>query len=304
MPAVRLLESQKLSLGCPDLKVWSLVEFNHFARSQDLTRREKELIVDQAILLIDQFYAHLSFKRARYAADPVQSLRLIRAQLDELSGLAFHDQMIQALVALRDAHTFYALPDPYQGAFAFLPFRMEGFYESPGKHHPPVRKYIVSHIMDGFEHELFTAGAEITSWNGVPTGPRPWSARCSSTPARIPSSRVARSINNICARALAISLPPPESFVVVGYKPARGHPDEFGIVMPWHIVTNGIISRKRKGAKSSINESMAQVARARKNLVSPTGRYRRNRYVALRPAEVSPRVLISAFRRYGDSRWR
>jgi hypothetical protein len=66
------------------------------AQSVRLTRRQKETLVEQASLLIDQFYAHLPFKRPRYATDPVQHFRLIRAQLDHYpTDLAFHDQMIR-----------------------------------------------------------------------------------------------------------------------------------------------------------------------------------------------------------------
>ena len=261
-PAVELLESQKIELGCPDLKIWSLVEFTEYARHHTLTRRQKETIVNQAILLIDQFYAHLPFKRARYAADPVQGLRLVRAQLDSLSDLAFHEQMIQALVSLRDAHTFYSLPFPYKGAFAFLPFRMECFHE-PGKFGQ--RRYIVTHILDGFDHQLFTVDAEITSWNGVPVD-QAIERDGQEDVGGNQSSRLARSINRSCTRSLALAVPPRESFVVLNYVPVHGPRDEYGIVMPWYIATSGIISKPRKGSSSSLNESMAQAARVRQML--------------------------------------
>jgi hypothetical protein len=77
--AVQLLESQKYDLTRPHLKISSLSEFGKHAASDTLTRSEKETIVDQAVILIDQFYAHLPFRRARYVVNPVQSLRLIQA---------------------------------------------------------------------------------------------------------------------------------------------------------------------------------------------------------------------------------
>jgi hypothetical protein len=261
-PALELLESQKIELGCPDLKIWPLVEFTDHARHHPLTPRQKETIVNQAILLIDQFYAHLPFKRARYAADPVQGLRLVRAQLDHLNDLAFHEQMIQALVSLRDAHTFYSLPFPYKGAFAFLPFRMECFHD-PGKHGH--RRYIVTQILEGFHHRLFTVNAEIITWNGVPVH-QAMEREGQEDVGANQSSRLARSINRSCSRSLALAVPPSESFVVLGYAPTREPRDEFGIVMPWYIATSGIISKPRKGSSSSINESMAQAARVRQIL--------------------------------------
>ena len=260
VPAVRLLESQREALGCPDLKIWSLADFSSYAKEHGLTRHQKETIVDQATFLIDQFYAHLPFKRARYATDPVQSLRLIRAQLDRLNDLDFHEQMLATMVELRDAHTFYSLPEPYQGAFAFLPFQMRCFEQRSGK-----RKYIVTNIIDGFEHKLFGANVEITSWNGVPIEQAVEREGLQDVGAN-PSSRRARSIGRMCSRPLALSLPPKENYIVIGYKSAKGSDDESGIVMPWYICSNGIHAKKRNGSASSLNEGMAQAARARKIL--------------------------------------
>ncbi len=107
LAAIQLLEG---------LAVQTVDEFLELARRMKLTRHQKSVIVDQAILLIDQFYAHLPFKRARYAADPVQRLRLLHARLDLLTDLEFHDRMLKVFLQLRDAHTFYGLPTPYRGA--------------------------------------------------------------------------------------------------------------------------------------------------------------------------------------------
>ena len=101
-------------------QVVTLSEFLRCAQMQKLSRRDKERLVDQAILMVDQFYPHLPFKRARYAIDPVQRLRLLRANLghggDEMS---FHSELLQSFAEMRDPHTFYQLPSPYQGSVAF-----------------------------------------------------------------------------------------------------------------------------------------------------------------------------------------
>ncbi|MDQ6704788.1 MAG: S41 family peptidase, partial [Acidobacteriota bacterium] len=258
--ALQLLQSQKDDLGCPNLKVWSPFEFRGYAKTQELTRHEKLIIVDQAILLIDQFYAHLPFKRARYASDPVQSFRLVRAQLDELSDLEFHEKMIQSMVGLRDAHTFYALPNPYRGAFAFLPFRLECFHERAGK-----RKFIVTSVLEGFDHPRFTVKAEVISWNGVAIE-QAIEREGHLDPGGNPSTRFARSLHRICNRSLALSIPPLESFVVLQYVPAAGGAQQYGIVLPWHIATDGIISKERQDTNTSISEAIAEGVAARKML--------------------------------------
>jgi hypothetical protein len=80
LSALRLLELQKAQLGCPNLKIQMVPKFLEHAKSVRLSHRDKEILVEQASLLIEQFYAHLPFKRMRYATEPVQRFRLIHAQ--------------------------------------------------------------------------------------------------------------------------------------------------------------------------------------------------------------------------------
>jgi hypothetical protein len=252
--AVQLLQSQKYDLARPDLKIWSLSEFSKYVASDTLSRSEKQTIVEQAIILIDQFYAHLPFKRARYAVNPVQSLRLIQAQLEQLTDLAFHDRMVRALTGLRDAHTFYALPQPYKGALAFLPFRLRCFQEKTGN-----RRFIVTDILDGFDHPGFNVRAEILSWNGVPID-QAVEREGQFDPGGNPASQFARGVSRMTSRSLTVSVPPLEEFVVLEYLPATGPAERRGIVLPWFIAANCLVYKSRWGANSSINESMADVA--------------------------------------------
>ena len=254
--AVQLLQSQRHDLGRPELKIWSLSEFGNHAASHTLTRFERETIVGQAILLIDQFYAHLPFKRARYAVNPVQSLRIIQAQLEQLTDLAFHDRMVRALTSLRDAHTFYALPQPYNGALAFLPFRLRCFHEKTGK-----RRFIVTDILDGFDHPRFNVNAEILTWNGVPVE-QAVEREGQFDPGGNPASQFARGVSRICGRSLTVSVPPLEEYVVLEYLPA-GAAERHGIVLPWFIAANCFVYKTRDGAKSSVNESMADIVQGR-----------------------------------------
>ena len=73
-------------------------------------RAERRRTVDAIERLIEGLYAHLPLKRARYAFDPVQRLRILRGQLDTLSDAGFHIELADILTRLRDAHT--TLPGP------------------------------------------------------------------------------------------------------------------------------------------------------------------------------------------------
>jgi hypothetical protein len=258
--ALRLLQSQKDELGCPNLQIQSGPEFLEQAKSMRLTRHDREVIVEQATLLVDQFYAHLPFKRARYASDPVQHFRLIHAQLDHLTDLEFHAEMIRAFMRLRDAHTFYGLPAPFRGAFAFLPFRMDCYYAAPDRRH-----FVVTSMMEGFEHPTFGVGAEIVLWSGMPVE-RAIEREADFEPGCNAAARFVRGMKRLTKRTLTFSAPPDEHFVVVQYIPAAGRNEPTSIVIPWSIATACIPVRERKSASSSLNESLAQLKQLEETL--------------------------------------
>src|SRR5882757_9424582 len=145
--AVEQLLGRKEAMKLGDLNIQPLSEFLQAARVRKLARGEREDICDQAILLMEQFYPHLRFKRVRYAIDPVQRLRLLRAQANRMPELRFHCEMLRTFAELRDVHTFYRLPEPFRQAIAFLPFFMQAFGPDTGQ------RFIVTNILEGFEEE-------------------------------------------------------------------------------------------------------------------------------------------------------
>ena len=128
----------------------------------ELTPAQRRTIVEQALTLIDDVYVHLPLKRAMHAVDPVQRLKLLRRKLGTVTERDFHNEMISIFKELRDLHTNYILPAPYNQHTAFLPFLMEEYFES-GE-----RRYIVTRMLAGFQHETFAPGVEVTHWSGVP----------------------------------------------------------------------------------------------------------------------------------------
>lgn len=146
----------QMSSGERDVEVAGATTLREFLESAGaLTLEECRLIIDQALILIDQLYVHLPLKRAMHAVDPLQRPKLLRrARLGGLSERRFHDEMISVFVGLRDLHTNYILPAPFQGKTAFLPFRLEEFLEAGG------RRYLVSTIRAGFSDEHFKPGVE------------------------------------------------------------------------------------------------------------------------------------------------
>ncbi len=258
LAARQLLLSNKDHLNCPHLELLGLPQFLERAQAVRLTRHEKETLVEQATILIDQFYAHLPFKRARYATDPVQRFRLLLAQLDHHpNDRTFHDQMIQAFLRLRDAHTYYGLPAPYRGSFAFLPFRMDCFGE------PRHRKFLVTNVLDGFDHPRFGVGAEIILWQGMPLelaiereADRGFGCNR--------AARFVRGMKQMTKRDLTLALPPDEYSVVLQYipykdGPSKGSPEQFCIALPWSVAMAFLPEIQRVTSRSSLNQSLAEL---------------------------------------------
>lgn len=181
-----------------------------------LTPEERALIVEQAIVLLEGCYAHLPLKRAMHAVDPLQRLRLLRHRLAQFATeSSFHAEMTDIFTSLRDLHTNYLLPAPFNGVAAALPFGVEAYWEND------VRKYIVGHVMAGFTHPTFREGVEVRYWNGIPIE-RAVEIAAARHAGSNPEARHSRGVAGLTARPLNISPPPDEEWVIVGYRTADG----------------------------------------------------------------------------------
>lgn len=227
--AVDLLLVQRFHLGLFDLQVRPLEEFEAEASKERLNRAQRETIVEQAIVLIEQLYAHLQFKRTRYAINPAQRLRLLRHRLGELNERAFHAEMLAAFNELRDAHTHYGLPQPYRGSVAFLPFLLASCMDH-GR-----RRFVVVKTMAGFDPEAFHDGVEVTLWNGMPMA-LAIERLADQTPGGNASARWARGLSRMTMRPLTFSPLPDERMAYVQYTSvAGGEPEERTIALPWYV---------------------------------------------------------------------
>jgi C-terminal processing protease CtpA/Prc len=211
----------------PDSQLGAVTSLPTFIGSAaPLTKNERARLVEQALVLIEQLYVHLPLKRAMHAVDPVQRLRLLRFRLDALSERQFHDELICIFTELRDLHTNYILPVPFQLGTAFLPFLIEDF-EEKGQ-----RRYMASKLFDGFTPEHFTPGAIITHWNGVPID-RAVQLNADRQAGSNPAARHARGLEAMTIRPLAMSPPPDEEWVDVGFVGVDGTARE--IRVPWRV---------------------------------------------------------------------
>lgn len=238
-----------------------------------LSKADMQLLVDQALILIEGFYVHMPLKKAMHAIDPVQQLRLMKYRLSqmpdgqEINELRFHSDMLKIFSTLRDLHTNYILPHPFAGNTAFLPFLIEEYYEDNK------RKYMVTKLMNGFNHPTFQPGVEVVYWNGVPID-RAVELNSDRQSGSNPEARHAQGLDSLTIRPLMVTLPPDEEWAVIGYLTPEGKELELmqdWLVMPSHWVPlafeAGSLTAEALAQGSDIKTLMIQ--EAKRDLFAP-----------------------------------
>jgi hypothetical protein len=198
-----------------------------------LDESERRDLIDTFVTLLEGLYTHLPLKKAMYAADPVQRLRLLAQRAGALDDLAFHHELARIFTALRDAHTRYVGPASLGGQVAMLPFLVETYGA------PPSARYIVSNVASDrslIGDDRFVPGVELVWWNGVPID-RAVDLYAENETGGRPDSRRARALETLTLRSLQYGPPPDEHWVVVGYRDTEGGDREVRI--PWRVVKPG-----------------------------------------------------------------
>jgi hypothetical protein len=188
---------------------------------QDLTMQEQLVVVDAAITMLSQVFVHLPLKRSMHGIEPIQRLRLLKLRVENQiasgtqlnSARGFHDEMIDVFHSLRDLHTNYVLPSSYQGRTAFLPFLVQEYFDGV----PPQRHYIVTKVLPGFVHDTFTVGVTVTHWNGIPIE-RAIELNAAREAGSNSEARFARGLEALTLRPMALTAPPDEAWVIIGYE--------------------------------------------------------------------------------------
>ena len=219
----------------------------------ELTLEELKMVVDQALLLLEQNYVHLPFKRAMHAVDPIQRLRLLRHRLEEIGEgelppeIEFHNELVRIFNSLRDLHTAYRLPLSFRGKAAWLPFTIEEFWEHDH------RKYMVSKIVGKPGPDSFEEGVEVLYWNGMPIE-RAIAQNAERQAGSNEAARHARGLNSLTIRPLAQGLPPDEEWVTLQYRDLGGEIQQY--TQEWLVLEPG------RGLNSIDPESTVSAATA------------------------------------------
>lgn len=211
----------------------SLPEFLSTTEIGRLSVEDRRLIVRQALVLLEQNYALLSFKMARYGIDPVRRLRLLAARLDGPGTpepeWRFHAEVVDIFNSLRDLHTRYALPRPFTSAAAHLPFLLKEFTEQ-GRLRYLVGRRLAAPVT--FDSPTFGFGVEVTHWNGVPIA-RAIERFAERMPGANPEARHARAVQLFTVRSLRFGPPPDEDWLTVRYLHDGDRADTIDLV--WNV---------------------------------------------------------------------
>ena len=205
------------------------------AAAGTLTLNQRKLLVDQAILLLEQNYVHLPLKVAMHAVNPVQRLRVLRTRMDRQTQQtmepewSFHRQMSGIFHSVRDLHTNYLLPAPFAGKIAFLPFAIEKCLEGGAE------RYLVTQTVVGFSAPPFGRGVEVTHWNGTPIA-RAVALNGAQFAGSNEAANLARGLDSLTLRPLVIQTPPDEEWVTVTYLAADGTTHE--LREQWKVIDN------------------------------------------------------------------
>jgi Peptidase family S41 len=257
--------------------------------AMDLAEPERRQVVEAFTALLEGLYAHLPLKRAMYAIDPLQRLRLLGQRVDRLSALDFHFELASIITSLRDAHTRYVGPTELDGCVAMLPFLVEAY--GP----PDAPRYIVSKVAADRtligNSRYFRPGVEIRWWNAVPMDLAVDRHADSETGGR-PDARRARALESMTLRSLQYGPPPDEQWVVIGYVDRHGHERELSIewrvVRPRRAATSGQSADAQGRRRVAIDPAAETHRRVKKLLFAPELWYA-DRRVAQVPADVQAR---------------
>ncbi|MFB6724591.1 S41 family peptidase [Kribbella sp. NPDC056345] len=198
-----------------------------------LTLAQRRIVVDQALLLLDQNYVHLPLKVAMHAVNPLQRLRVLRARMDRQAmepEWLFHRRLSNIFHSVRDLHTNYLLPAPFAGKIAFLPFMIEKCHDDDGTEH-----YLVTRTVTGYNAPQFGAGAEVTHWNGTAIA-RAVALNGAQFAGSNEAANLARGLESLTLRPLVIQAPPDEDWVVISYAGLDGSQRE--LREQWQVTTN------------------------------------------------------------------
>ena len=240
-----------------------------------LNLNQRKLLVDQALLLLEQNYVHLPLKAAMHAVNPLQRLRVMRARMerqtaaDDGGRVAVPPADVEHLpLGPRPAHEL-----PAAGAVRGQD-RLPAVHRSRSASRAATSTTSSPASVAGFSAPQFGPGVEVTHWNGTPIA-RAVALNGAQFAGSNEAANLARGLDSLTLRPLVIQSPPDEDWVTVTYLGLDGSEQE--LREQWK-VTDNLPPMTDLDAISTAAPSMGldldsdEKARAKKLLFTPRGR--------------------------------
>lgn len=188
---------------------------------------ELQVVADQLVVLLRDYYVHLPLKKSSLGIDPVQEASLLADDVRFIpSETLFQRRAFDIIKRMRDRHTALHLPSPWRDMVAFLPFAAETYTDDSGRH------VIVSKLMADVGDPAFKMGTEITHWNAVPIGRYIENLSWTSDGAN-PFARIALAMRSLTVRPLGYVQAPEEDWVSLTFLTAGNAYRTVSI--PWRV---------------------------------------------------------------------
>ncbi len=210
--------------------------------SPTLDAVDRRTLIETALELLEKLYVHLPLKRAMYAVNPIQRLKLLRRRISQPRTAPLPDQqflieMLSIFSQLRDLHTNFILPEPFRSSTAYLPFRLEECHER-GR-----QLYVVSQLMERESDDAnvqpndpaFQRGVTVTHWNGIPIE-RAVAINAEREAGSNAAARHAQGLASMTIRWMGMSLPPDEDWVDITYLPLDAPKSRKDVRFHWQVL--------------------------------------------------------------------
>ncbi len=100
----------------------------------ELSSDDKNLIIDQARIILKDMFVHRDLKLQHFGpdADPLPFLLELKNRATTLSTISFHREMLKSFQKMHDWHTTYQMPKPYQCYRTLLPIAFKSVKDEFG----------------------------------------------------------------------------------------------------------------------------------------------------------------------------
>ncbi|MBQ4838579.1 S41 family peptidase [Pseudoalteromonas luteoviolacea] len=150
-----------------------LAEVRDQIKSPEYTQQEKERVVEQARIFLEDLYVHQYAKDIYYGISPtghvnaVSEIHKVIAELDNLSTDQLHSRLTKIFKAQRDLHLVYVHPQPVRSYASYLPFEFDKTLDVFGNSEVRVSNILENITPYVTDSRLPEVGDKVVSYNGV-----------------------------------------------------------------------------------------------------------------------------------------